>query len=63
MENSFGIIGGADGPTAIFVAERLEKALTIFAGGLAVGIGIGLIIAALVGIIVYILTKNKYKKQ
>ncbi len=63
MGSDIGIIGGADGPTAVFVAERLEKALTIFAGGVAVGIGIGLIIAVLVGIIVYILTKNKYKKQ
>ena len=63
MDNGVGIIGGADGPTAIFVGERVESALELLVGSFLAGLGVGLVIAAITGVIVYFVTKNKYKRQ
>lgn len=63
MNESIGIIGGADGPTAIFVGERVETALELVAGGFIAGLAVGLVIAVAASVVVYFVMKNKNKKQ
>lgn len=63
MGNSIGIIGGADGPTSVLVAERIESALELIVGSFLAGLGAGIVIAVITGIVVYVVTKNKYKNK
>lgn len=63
MNESIGIIGGADGPTAIIVGERVETALELIAGGFVAGLALGLVVAVVAALVVYAVMKNKNKKQ
>lgn len=60
---SFGIIGGADGPTAVFVGERVETVFELFGMGFAAGLTVGLVIGAVAAVVVYAVMKKKNKKQ
>ena len=51
MEQSIGIIGGADGPTAVFVATETAKSFGIAAAVI-------IVVCVIIGIILY----NKNKK-
>ncbi len=63
MNESIGIIGGADGPTAVIVSEGVETALELIAGGFIAGLGVGLVIAVIAAVVVYAVMKKKNKKQ
>lgn len=62
MNESIGIIGGADGPTAVIVSEGVENALELLASGFVAGLGVGLVIAVIAAVVVYAVMKNKNKK-
>ena len=59
MNSSIGIIGGADGPTAIIVGEQLETTIGIFAGGFLTGLAVGLLVGIVAAVVVYAVMKNK----
>ena len=60
---SLGIIGGADGPTAVLVSEGVETVFELFGMGFAAGLIVGLAIGAVAAVVVYAVMKKKNKKQ
>ena len=63
MNKSIGIIGGADGPTAILVSgeDMLESFVTGFGIGAVVGVIAGVVITLAVIGIIKIIKKNRNK--
>lgn len=52
---SIGIIGGADGPTVVFVASKINPSISL---------GIGIVLVIIIGILLILLVRNRmYKKK